>query len=377
MTSSSRRRFLEALAAGTAAAVTASATVPAAARPRGASPRAGRTLYLGTYGSGVGVASYDGASGEITAGTTIAGVSNPSFLALHPSGNTLYTVNEQSNGSVTAIALTGDGGRVLGTPQSTGGDGPTHLSVHPSGAWLLSANYNSGSVAVHPIAADGSLGAYTDLVKHVSPPPGPQGGPHAHQILTSPDGGHILAVDLGTDAVYTYTLDQHAGTLTQVSYASFQSGAGPRHLVFHPSGAFAYVACELGDAVVVCGYDAATGALTPGEPQSTGAVSDSNAPAEIVTTSDGAFVYLSNRGDESIARYAVEAQGAQLKLLGTVPVGGSWPRHLALSPDDGLLFASNQYSGTITVFHVDPATGDLTSAGAPFPQPSAVCALPR
>ncbi|GHH73125.1 hypothetical protein GCM10018793_11250 [Streptomyces sulfonofaciens] len=371
MTRTSRRRFLGALAAGAAFA-----TAPAsAALATGAAPRAGRTLYLGTYGSGVGVAAYDPASGEITAQGTVDGVSNPSFLALHPSGDTLFAVDEQSDGGVTAISLAGGTAKVLGT-RSTGGDGPCHLSVHPSGAWLLSANYNSGSVAVHPIAADGSLGAYTDLVTHDSPPPGPQGGPHAHQILTSPDGAFVLAVDLGTDSVYTYTLDESAGTLTPVSVAAFPSGSGPRHLAFHPGGGFAYVACELANAVVVCGYDRATGALTPGEPQSTGADSDSNAPAEILATSDGAFVFLSNRGDDTVARYAVGSQGAALQLLDTVPVGGTFPRHLALSPDESLLFASNQHSGTVTVFHLDKATGELRSAGPPFAQPSAVCALP-
>lgn len=377
MTPTSRRRFLGALAAGAAAA-----TAPASAlavSPRGSAtntaPDATRTLYLGGYGSGVTIAGYDSASGQITAGSTVPGVVNPSFLALHPSGNTLYTVNEQQDGAVTAVSLSSGTPQVLGT-QSTGGAGPCHLSVHPSGKWLLSANYNSGSVAVHPIASDGSLGGRTDLVTHSSPPPGPQGGPHAHQILTSPDGAHVLAVDLGTDAVYSYVLDTAAGRLTQVSYASFPAGMGPRHLAFHPSGTFAYVACELGNAVVVCTYDPATGTLTPGQPQSSGADDDSNAPGEIVTTADGAFVFLSNRGANTVTRYAVEAQGTQLRLLDTVPTGGSWPRHLALSPDDGLLFVSNQYAGTVTVFHVDTATGALTSAGEPFPQPSVACALP-
>ncbi|GHJ42444.1 lactonase family protein [Streptomyces sp. TS71-3] len=371
MTRTSRRRFLGALTAGAAfAAVPASA-----ARAAGSAPRAGRALYLGTYGSAVGIADYDPVSGAITARGTVAGVANPSFLALHPSGKTLFTVDEQSDGAVTAISLGGGSPRVLGS-QSTGGDGPCHLSVHPGGAWLFSANYGSGSVAVHPIAADGSLGARTDLVTHSSPPPGPQGGPHAHQILTSPDGAFVLAVDLGTDSVYTYTLDEDAGTLTQVSVAAFPAGSGPRHLAFHPSGRFAYVACELGNAVVVCGYDTATGALTPGEPQSTGAGSDSNAPAEIVATSSGSFVFLSNRGEDTIARYAVTSGGAELQLLDTVPVGGAFPRHLALSPDEGLLFACNQNSGTVTAFHLDGATGELRSAGGPFAQPSAVCALP-
>ncbi|CAM5581016.1 6-phosphogluconolactonase [Streptomyces alboniger] len=208
----------------------------AAHRPR----REGR-LFLGTYtsqeggGRGIGLATYDDTTGRVTGTGTISGVPDPSYLALHPSGRTLYAVDEREKGGVTAVALSADGGHeVLGT-RGTGGAAPCHLSVHPSGRWLLSANYGSGSVAVHPIDASGALGERTDLVEHTAPPPGPgQDGPHAHQVRTSPDGRHVLAVDLGTDTVYTYRLDTGAGTLRQVSYARLRPGAGPRQLAFRP-----------------------------------------------------------------------------------------------------------------------------------------------
>ncbi|MFD7115598.1 lactonase family protein [Streptomyces sp. NPDC059922] len=388
-----RRRFLGTGALAAAAVVTAasapsaaaapvSAPAPAPTRPRAAS----RPLFLGTYtsaaggGTGVGLATYDTGTGAISGAGTVTGVANPSYLAVHPDGTTLYTVNEQQDGGVTAIALPGAGGgspTVLGT-RATGGAGPTHLSVHPGGGWLLSANYTSGSLAVHPIGASGALGERTDLVTHSAPPPGPgQQGPHAHQILTTPDGGHVVAVDLGNDTVYTYRLDTSAGTLAQVSYARLRPGAGPRHLAFHPSGAFAYLANELDNTVVVCAYDPATGELTPGEPQSTGAgQAGGSFPAQLVVTGDGAFAYLANRGHNSLTRYAVEASGARLRLLDTVPVGGDFPRQLALSPAGNLLFAANQRSNSVTVFHVDPDSGELRPAGAPFRSPVAVCALP-
>lgn len=358
------------------------ADAPAApSRPRAA---AVRPLFLGTYtsaaggGSGVGLATYDPATGAIAGTGTVTGVENPSYLAVHPDGGTLYTVNEQQNGGVTAIALAEDGRhRVLGT-RSTGGAGPTHLSVHPDGRWLLSANYTSGSVAVHPIDASGALGERTDLVAHSAPPPGPgQDGPHAHQIVTSPDGGHVLAVDLGNDTVYTYRLDTTAGTLAQVSYARLRPGAGPRHLTFHPSGAYAYLANELDNTVVVCAYEPATGLLTPGEPQSTGTPgANGGFPSQLVVTSNGAFAHLANRGPNTLTRYAVEAAGATLRLLDTVPAGGDFPRQLALSPAGNLLFAANQRSNTVTVFHIDQTGGGLRPAGEPFPAPVAVCALP-
>ncbi|MGW7402608.1 lactonase family protein [Streptomyces sp. NPDC054833] len=401
----SRRRFVGALA-GTAVVV----AVPAPAAPRASAPEtpgtgasdasrtgapearqpapaeASRTpsrphpLYLGTYtsaeggGTGIGLATYDPATGAITGAGTLTGVADPSYLAVHPNDRTLYAVNERMEGGVTAVRLADR--RILGS-RSTGGAAPCHLSVHPSGRWLLSANYQSGSVAVHPIDASGALGEHTDVVTHSSPAPGPgQQGPHAHQFVTSPDGGHVLAVDLGTDTVYSYRLDPAKGTLTEVARAGTRPGAGPRHLTFHPGGRYAYLANEVDNTVAVCGYDPRTGRLTIGEAQPTGTGGGTSYPAQILVTANGSYAYLANRGHNSLTRYAVEADGARLRLLDTVPVSGDFPRQIAFSPDGRLLFAANQRSGTVSVFHVDTDSGELRIAGEPFPSPVAVCALP-
>ncbi|UUU26648.1 lactonase family protein [Streptomyces sp. DSM 40750] len=362
----------------------AEARTEAGATSEAASPSPAATgpqpLYLGTYtsgaggGTGIGVATYDARSGRIAGKGTITGVDDPSYLAVHPDGRTLYAVNERAEGGVTAVRLSDR--KVLGS-RSSGGEAPAHLSVHPSGRWLLSANYGSGSVAVHPVEDSGALGELTDLVVHSSPAPGPgQEGPHAHQIVTSPDGGHVLAVDLGTDTVYTYRLDESRGTLTEVSRARTRSGAGPRHLTFHPGGRYAYLANEVDNTVVVCAYDPDSGRLTPGDPQSTGTGPGTNYPAQLVVTPNGSYAYLANRGHDSLTRYAVEAGGARLKLLDTVPVGGDFPRQIALSPDGRLLFAALQRSSAVSVFQVDAETGGLRRAGEPFASPVAVCALP-
>ncbi|MFE7760844.1 lactonase family protein [Streptomyces sp. NPDC057438] len=345
------------------------------------SPRTGpRPLYIGTYtsaeggGPGIGVATYDARSGRVAGKGTITGVPDPSYLAVHPDGRTLYAVNERTRGGLTAVRLSDR--RVLGT-RSSGGEAPCHLSVHPGGRWLLSADYGSGSVAVHPVEESGALGERTDLVVHRSPAPGPgQDGPHAHQIVTSPDGGHVLAVDLGTDTVYTYRLDESRGTLTEVSRARTRPGAGPRHLTFHPGGRYAYLANEADNTVVVCAYDPGSGRLTPGDPQTTGTGAGTNYPAQLVVTPDGSYAYLANRGHDSLTRYAVEADGARLRLLDTVPAGGDFPRQIALSPDGGLLFAALQRSSAVSVFRVEAGSGELRRAGGAFASPVAVCALP-
>ncbi|MFD5230125.1 lactonase family protein [Streptomyces qaidamensis] len=390
----SRRRFVGALAGGAAAAaLSACDNAPAPATTPAPDPEAGtsasrearrpsgpRPLYLGTYtsveggGKGIGLAKYDAATGRITGSGTITGVGDPSYLALHPDRRTLYAVDERDDGAVTAVRLADR--KVLGS-RGTGGAAPCHLSVHPGGRWLLSANYGSGSVAVHPIDASGALGERTDLVRHTGPPPGPgQEGPHAHQFVTSPDGGHVLAVDLGTDTVYTYRLDEKAGTLTEVAQAHTRPGAGPRHLTFHPGGRYAYLANEVDNTVAVCSYDPASGRVEVGEVQSTGTGPGTSYPAQILVTANGRYAFLANRGHNSLTRYAVEADGARLRLLGTVPAGGDFPRQIAFSPEGTLLFAANQKSSTVTVFHVDGANGELRRAGEAFSSPVAVCALP-
>lgn len=395
----SRRRFVGALA-GTAAAAalpacdeaSAPATDTDTARGTGTTspepnasleavrPTGPRALYVGTYtsaeggGRGIGIASYDAATGRVTGAGTVKDVADPSYLALHPDGRTLYAVNEREDGAVTAVRLADR--KVLGS-RSTGGAAPCHLSVHPGGRWLLSANYGTGSVAVHPVDGSGALGERTDLVTHSSPEPGPgQDGPHAHQIVTSPDGGHVLAVDLGADTVYTYRLDELKGTLTEVSRARARPGAGPRHLTFHPGGRYAYLANEVDNTVAVCAYDATSGRITIGDPQPTGTGSGTSYPAQLLVTANGRYAFLANRGHNSLTRYAVEADGARLRLLGTVPGAGDFPRQIALSPDGGLLFAANQRSSTVSVFRVDDDSGELRLAGEPFASPVAVCALP-
>lgn len=363
----SRRRFLGLTAAAAAAGLT-HAEIAQACR------RVTSMMYVGTYtsqaggGTGIGLASYDTASGKISSTGSLTGVADPSFVILAPGGRFMYAVNEQGNGGVTAIAVGANGRLRVLNRESTGGSAPCHLALVAGGKYLLSANYSSGDVAVHPVKADGSLGARTDLVKHVGDEP------HAHQVLEDPSRRYVLAVDLGTDSVYTYTLST-AGKLALKSQATLKAGAGPRHLAFHPSGSFAYVANELDSTIAVCAYDGASGKLTPGEVQPTAPAGTTNYPAEVVVSPDGRFVYLTNRGHNSVAVFAVEDGGASLRRVATPSCGGDWPRHLAFDPTGKLLFVANQRSNEISTFQVDKQTGLLT-AGSTFTTPVPVCVLP-
>jgi 6-phosphogluconolactonase (cycloisomerase 2 family) len=302
--------------------------------------------YTAEGGVGLATASVDPATGTLTVGPTVPGVPDASWLAR--SGRYLYATNEQEpTGSVTALA-----GRTILNQQSTEGGAPTHLSVHPSGRYLLVANYGSGSVAVLPLSPGGLLGPLTDLVQHK----GSQ--PHAHQVITDPSGQWVLSVDLGDDAVYVYRLDLETGKLHLSDRVTVATG--PRHLVFHPSGTRAYLVCELSSQVIVCEWDPPGGKLTTG--QVIGTVPPDgvtpNFPAEGVMAPDGRFLYVTNRGDNSIATFVVHDD--RISLLGTTPCGGDWPRHATLDPTGRWLYVSNQRSGTVTWLPRDAAGGLLS-----------------
>ncbi|MFI9386800.1 lactonase family protein [Kutzneria sp. NPDC052558] len=378
-----RRGFLGGLLAGVGGAVLMGSGV-AEAGP-GSEPRAAtRPLFIGTYtdgsgaGKGIGVGAWDPAAGAVVAKSVVA-VSNPSFLALAPSQRYLYAVDEQAGGRVTALSVSGGTLKVLNS-QSAQGDGPTHLCVTPDGKHVLAANYDSGSVVVLPVKADGSLGAATDLAQHTGSGPDPdrQEGPHAHQVLPDNHGAYVHSVDLGTDTVYAYTVSS-AGKLKLVHQAKVPAGQGPRHLAFHPNGRYAYIANELGNSVIVASYDGASGVLTPGKPQTTLTAAPPagvrNYPGEIIVSADGRFVYLSNRGSDNAAVFAVGDGGAKLTLLANTPVGKN-PRHIGLDPTGSFLFSSNQDSGTVTSYRVDKATGLLTAVGTPLATPKPVMTLP-
>ncbi|HKN56098.1 MAG TPA: beta-propeller fold lactonase family protein [Amycolatopsis sp.] len=318
----------------------------------------GATVYVGSYttapstGHGLDVTTRSGAA--LTSLHTVPGISDTSWFDRSRDGRTLYVTNEgDPNGFVSALNIDDVTQPKLLNKVSSKGGAPTHLSVHSSQKYVLAANYSSGSVVVLPILAGGKLGAATDLVTHTGTEP------HAHQVVNDPTGHWVLAVDLGVDSVYVYKLDVGTGKLTQHQQLKLPSGAGPRHLAFHPNGRFAYILQELRPEVTVASWDAVTGKLkvlsvVPAVPPgSTGDLF----PGEVAVSRDGRFVYATVRGPNTLATFSVSDGGSALKLVSTVVTGGNWPRHVALDPEEKWFYVSNQRSGTVTWLPRDPATG--------------------
>jgi 6-phosphogluconolactonase len=342
-------------------------------------------LYVGGYtknpeGEGIGVYRFDPESGAIEHIETVGGIVNPSYLALGPDGRTLYAVAESpAAGSVVACARDPEKGTLRElNRQSSQGNGPCHLSIDATGRFVLVANYGSGSIAALPIGPDGRLEPASSAIQHEgsSVNPDRQEGPHAHMILPTPDGRHVYATDLGADRVFGYTLDA-TGTLAADPDAggpAAQPGAGPRHVAYSPNGATVYVINELDSTLTSYTRDARSGRLTPRltVPTLPDDFDGQNSCAHVVVAPDGRFVYGSNRGHDSIAIWAADANGA-LDIQQWVSAGGRTPRNFALSPDGAWLLVANQDSGSIVVMRRNPETGLPEEPGITTHAPSPCC----
>jgi 6-phosphogluconolactonase (cycloisomerase 2 family) len=357
--------------------------------------------YVGTYntssdgaggnGKGIYLAEMNTASGELNVLGLAASTENASWLSFDPSGRFLYAANEVANfngknGAVSAYAVDRSSGKLeLLNAVSSEGAGPAHLSVDATGKYVFVANYAGGTVAVIAVRPDGGLGepTYTHQdtgslgpIKATSAPPGSfaisgHDKPHCHMILADPSNRYVLYSDLAQDRIYVSAFDGK-GKLTPLSYASVPPGDGPRHFTFHKNGRWLYALQEEGSTVMFFHFDPATGALKAEQTLSTlpPGFAGTNFTSEIVLSPDGKFLYAANRLHDSVAVFAVGADG-HLQYKGETSTMGSYPRYIQIAPGGAFLYACNQRSDSMATFRIHretgmPAfTGNYTGIGSP------------
>ncbi|GAA3651316.1 lactonase family protein [Streptomyces chitinivorans] len=389
-----RRRVLTLAAAGAAAAGWAGTSAVFGGPPR---PHA-RHAYIGgfttgEYGlpglSGIGIAAVD-PGGRLELAGWRTGIENPSFLTLSPDRRVLYAVSQLpggATGSVHAFRVSGDGDlSPLGRPRSSRGAAPVHLAVHPQGRFLVTANYDSGHVAVLPLGAGGEILDAVEVVRHRGRGPHPveQRGPHPHMAVFVPGGRRLLVPDKGDDHIHVYDFNTRTGRLRRAGRFPVGARTGPRHLVFHPSGRFAYVTNELGHTVTVLAYDAGTGRLTPVSHASVAPAGfdPRNAPSAVHLTSDGKLLVTADRGLDTVELFRVRDAGRTLTLLESQPVtpkapGTRWPRDVALDASDRYVYTANQAGQSVSAFRMDPEHGRLHPVAPPLRVASPSCVLLR
>lgn len=367
-------------------------TVTALAQTAKPSGGAEMLVYFGTYttdkSKGIYVSRLDLSSGALTPPELAAETPNPSFLAVHPSGNFLYaanevrTLNDQPGGAVSGFAVDRTTGKLTAlNQQSSRGSGAVYLVVDKAGRNVLVANYGGGSVAVLPIEKDGGLKAASAFVQHTAPSAaaGTQVRPRAHSINLDPANRFAYAADLGLDQVRIYRFGSEAGSLeaNEPPFVSLDPGAGPRHFAFHPKGRFAYVINEKHVTVRAFSHDADRGGLTPIQTISTlppgESVEIGYSTAEVQVHPSGKFLYGSNRGHNSIAVFTIDAASGRLTFVEAKPTQGTTPRGFGIDPTGQYLLVAHQRSDSVVVFRIDPASGRLKPTGHTIALGSPAC----
>jgi len=314
--------------------------------------------YVGTYttpgrnghGNGINAYKVDARSGAFRHIQTLGGLENPSFLAIDRTQRFLYSVHGDRS-EATAYAIDPRTGhlKVLNR-QSTGGYNVIHLAFDATGRFLFVTNYGTDSIAVLPIARDGTLGPYSTLTT-VSGTPGPhrreQNNIRPHHNPLDREGKHFFLPCKGGDVVLSYRIDGKRGVAVEAGRVVSRPGAGPRHIDFHPRKPLAYVINELDSTITT--YAKAGPNLTPIQtvPSCPDSFTGYSTGAEIAVDRAGRNVYVTNRGHDSVAVFAIDKAKGTLSPRQWVPTKGTVPRFFAFGPGERYLYVANQGSDTI------------------------------
>ncbi|MGV3083994.1 lactonase family protein [Enterococcus dispar] len=251
-----------------------------------------------------------------------------------------------------------------------------YVAVDEQRQLVYGANYHLGEISVYGLKEDGSLESKV-IIKHDEPTGSNenQDNPHVHYTDLTPDK-RLVVCDLGTDRVYTYNVSQD-GKLDEVAVYQTEDGAGPRHLVFHPTKNIAYLLGELNSTLAVLSYNPEDGSFAEIMQDSllpkdfTGA----NGGAAIRISADGRFVYASNRGHNSIVVFAVSADGLTIEKIQTISTEGEFPRDFAIDPSGRYVVCANQNSDNLSLYTRNEIDGYLTLVQKDVYAPECVCVL--
>jgi 6-phosphogluconolactonase len=331
-------------------------------------------------GDGINVYRVNGETGAWGHVQLVPGLLNPSFLAFDRDQRFLYAVHGDAS-EISAFSISPRTGELAFINRvTTSGRNPVHLSVDLSNRFIVVANHITSSLVVLPRHDDGSVGEPVDLVEvkgEIGPHRIEQPFAKPHQVEFDCTGQFVIVPDKGLDQVFTYRFDKEAGRLLPAGGAPAREGAGPRHVALHPSNGIAYVLNELDSTVTGYHFDPVTGILQP--LQVISALPDTfighSRAAEITVSSDGRFVYASNRGHDSIAVFAVDQPSGRLRNVDWVGCRGRIPRFFSLNPTGLDLVVANEDSDSIVSFCVNQQTGMLEAPREVAQTGSPVCVI--
>lgn len=321
-------------------------------------------FYLGTYTQGESKGIYQGrlnAAGTFDSLQLAAVSNNPSFLCFAYGNKVLLAVNEvDTDGSGTlASYLIDDGQLKLVDTAKSGGAHPCHVNVNAKGDVLIS-NYTGGSLGLVKVTDNGQLSELSDVARHAGQSrTGRQTKPHVHSAWYTNNPQEAIVIDLGLDKLFFY--DIKGNRLVVKDSLAVETGSGPRHAVFHPKQSVLYVANELNSTLTVLSKpDKKSWKVLNSMSTLPDDFKGESYCADIRISPDGRFLYVSNRGHNSLAIFSINHSGEALTPIAHTSVKGVWPRNFALTADGEYLLVANQHSNNLVSFKRDKQTGLLT-----------------
>ena len=344
-------------------------------------------VYIGTHtdkGKGIYFFRLQSAGTDVFQNVTLvplgiaAETPNPTYFEIDPKRRLLFSVNEveqfegKPGGSVTAYAIDAAGKLTLINQRASMGSRPCQLSTASDGKHILVVNCADGSVAVLPVAADGQLGAATDVTK----------GTRATCVATDPAGRFVFVCESAGDRVLAYQLDAATGKLRarEPAATALKAGAAPGQIGFRSDGQFAYVLNEKESTVTTFSYDAATGALK--EIQSARTLPEyfdgPNTALDLRVHPSGKFLFVSNHGHDSIVLFNIDKEKGTLTFVEEQGTGGRHPRQFGIQTSGGHMAISLPETSQVLASRIDENNGRLKPSGvfADVPSPAAIRFLP-
>lgn len=334
-------------------------------------------LFIGTSSDGIYLADFDEETGKLSQPALVAELNAPGFLAIHPEKPILYAAHREN--TLSAFSISSDNSLTPLGEIPSGGKNPTHLSIDALGHTAAIANYGSGSITTIRLDAAGKPEKIVSSIQLEGSGPHPtrQNAPHSHGAYFDRENHFLFVPDLGIDKTLIYRFDPSTSVITEHSSISSSPGAGPRHMAFSPDEKHAYINNELDNTILAALFDSENGTLTPiaTYPTLPADFEGESTTAEIEVHPSGSFVYVSNRGHDSITVYSRAPETGQLTLLQHAPCGVEIPRHFKISPSGKWLLCGGQKSNEISVMSLDPETGRLGAPLHSVKTPAPICLL--
>jgi len=316
-------------------------------------------VYITVSGEGrIARFSMDEITGALTPGEDVALSGRPAYTAIDPSGKYMYVARKE-NFRITTFSINTTSGDLteLGTV-SIDAD-PAYISTDATGRWLFSASYFNGYVGVHPIEPNGV--ATNPPVEWLTT------GMRAHCIHADPSNRFVFVSHIfregAPNAIFQFRFDAATGALTpnDPDRCAPKGPDGPRHFRFHPTKNIVYVSNEQGCSITVYAMDSNAGTLSPLQTISTLPEdwAGESKCSQIRLTPDGKFLYAPNRGHDTIAEFAIDPDTGLLTAMGRA-IAEKNPRAFEIDPAGRFLLSAGHASGRLAVYSIDENAGGLT-----------------